>query len=293
MNYYFLPGHTIFGGIKVGFQLTQLLNELGAPSVVATPGGLAPDWFRVRTAVVSQEWVLANIRTSDWILFSLPHDYARLKPLHGNLVFHCNGTDPLIDPIVADRGVAQLTCWQQATDYLQERGAEPVDVGISISDVFYYSGLPKQEKTVCYMSRRGADVAAQAARINAALSFTAIDGLSEAGVSEVMQRSSFYLATAEGEWFGLPAIEAMAAGCIVVSVPVLGGVEYLRSGTNCIVSAAHEVGPALRDISSDSQGTRRYSMRLKAAATAGGYRLSRQRSVLRTLLQGPLAYLRP
>lgn len=200
MNYYFLPDHAIFGGIKVGFQFAQLLSELGAPCAVATPGGLAPDWFTVRTAVVSQEWVLANIQTSDWILFSLPHDYARLKPLRANLVFHCNGTDPLIDPIVADRGVAQLTCWQQATDYMRERGAEPVDVGISISDEFYYTGLPKQENTVCYMPRRGGELAAQAIRTNEALSFTAIDGLSEAGVSEVMQRSSFYLATAEGEW---------------------------------------------------------------------------------------------
>jgi glycosyltransferase involved in cell wall biosynthesis len=292
MNYYFLPDRTIFGGIKVGFQFTQLLNELGAPCLVATPGGLAPDWFPVRAAVVSQEWALAHIGTSDRIVFSLPHDYVRLKARCTNLVFHCNGTDPLIEPIVADRGVAQLTCWQQATDYMRERGREPVEVGISISDAFFYAGLPKQEDTVCYMPRRGAELAARAARENAALSFAAIDGLSETAVAQIMQRSSFYLATSVGEGFGLPALEAMAAGCVVVSVPVVGGVEYLRPGTNCIVSAPHELPHELREISARTQGARRFSMRHGAAATAAAYRQSRQRARLRTLLEGPLAYLR-
>lgn len=292
MNYYVLPTHAIFGGVKVGVQFAQLLNELGAPCAVATPGGLAPDWFPARAAIVAQEWVIANVKPSDRILFSLPHDYARLKPLGVNLVFHCNGTDPLIDPIVADRGVAQLTCWAQATDYMRERGAEPTEVGIAISDTFFYTGLPKQENTVCYMPRRGADLAAGTARANPALRFVAIDGLSESGVADVMQRSSVYLATAVGEWFGLPALEAMAAGCVVVSVPVTGGAEYLRPGANCVVSPPEGLARALRDIAEGGQGARRFSMRQHAAGTASAYRLSRQRFRLQALLQGPLTWLR-
>ena len=78
MNYYFLPAHTIFGGIKAGVQFAQLLTDLSAPCAVATPDGEAPDWFDASVPVLSQAQALERIESSDWILFSLPHDYARL-----------------------------------------------------------------------------------------------------------------------------------------------------------------------------------------------------------------------
>lgn len=293
MIYYFLPASSVFGGIKVGFQFAQLLNELGVSCVVATADGSAPTWFQARTPVVSQAWAIGRLEASDRIIFSLPHDYPRLRDLDAELVFHCNGTDPLVEPIIADRAVRQLTCWRQATDFMRERGADPVQVGISISDPFYYGGQPKQEDTVCYMPRRGADLVADAVTGHPRLSVTAIDGLTEVGVAAVMQRSSVFLATSEGEWFGLPALEAMAAGCVVVSVPVLGGMEYLHDGQNCVVCRPDEMSARLRALSSSAMSSTRAAMRHHAAATASRYRLSAQRARLRDLLAGPLSYLSP
>ena len=65
------------------------------------------------------------------------------------------GTDPLIDPILADRTVGVLTAWPQATSYARVRGREDAtELGIAISDVFAYSGEIKLEGTIAAMPRR-------------------------------------------------------------------------------------------------------------------------------------------
>ena len=46
MIYYFLPNADKYGGVKVGCQLVDALNQLGLSAVVVTPDGRAPDWFR-------------------------------------------------------------------------------------------------------------------------------------------------------------------------------------------------------------------------------------------------------
>ena len=63
-----------------------------------------------------------------------------------------------------------------------------------------------------------------------------------------MKHCSIYLATAEGEWSGLPALEAMSAGCVVVSVPVLGGMEYLDDGVNCRMAGPRDFTAAFGDL---------------------------------------------
>ncbi len=291
MLYYFIPDKSIFGGIKVGFQLAEMLNDLGVPCVVATPGALAPQWFASSVPVVSSEWAQQNLEPHDRVMFSLPHDYERLSHLSQDLIFHCNGTDPLIDPILADKSVRHLSCWAQASSYMRARGVEPTEIGISVSDCFFYAGTPKREATACYMSRRGLDIVERTKAENPDIEYCAIEEMNEQQVAQVMQTSSYYLATSEGEWFGLPALEAMAAGCIVVSVPVLGGMEYLENEANCIVTECARMPSALSELTCPETHAERFAMRQRALATAYNYRASLQKQRLRELLRGPLEYL--
>ncbi len=288
MNYYFLPGIGIYGGIKVGFQFAGILNELGVRIVVATPEGLAPTWFRSLAPVVDRDAALASLGVGDTAFFSLPFDHEPLRRTGARLVFHCQGTDPAVDPVLADRAVTVLTCWAQARDYVIAAGRSPIEVGISISDCFYYDGTPKHRDMLAYMPRRGSAIAQEARASATALAFQPLDNLNEIDVARAMKRSVYYLATSDSEWFGLPALEAMAAGCVVVTVPVVGGNEYLREGVNCLISPAAKVPSVLATISKADAAGQRARLSAGAMAMAARYRSSLQKEALRTILHKDL-----
>ena len=64
----------------------------------------------------------------------------------------------------------------------------------------------------------------------------------------------------------------MAAGCLVLSVPVLGGMDYLRDGDNCLVADPGEMPERLRWIAAPENARLRERIRHRARATAGPYR---------------------
>ncbi|MDR3467165.1 MAG: glycosyltransferase [Xanthobacteraceae bacterium] len=288
MNYYFLPGVGIFGGIKVGFQFAEILASLGLKVVVATPGGEAPRWFSSSAPIVDRDLALRHLTPDDVAIFSLPHDHAALRETGARLVFHCQGTDPAIDPIVADPAVIPLACWPQARDYMTSAGRNPIEVGISISDGFYYDGAPKHARRVAYMPRRGLDIAESCMASSSNLEFVPVSGMHEAEVAALMKSASYFLATSEREWFGLPALEAMAAAAVVVTVPTLGGMDYLNSGTNCVVADSADLPAALARTAHPAAAQLRARLRSGATAVASRYRISLQRTLVERALEAEL-----
>jgi len=293
MNYYFIPGTGIYGGIKVACRFAELLTRLDAPCCIATPDGAAPSWLQSSVSVLSQDNALSAARSSDNILFSLPHDYPRLRTAPSRLVFHCQGTDPLIDPILTDPGVALLSCWPQATSYIKEKsGRQPIEVGLPISSCFFYRGAPKRAGTVAFMPRRGAEIAEACRALLPGLQFIPIDGATEDHTARLLQSAEFFLATAVNEWFGLPAFEAMAAGCVVLSVPVLGGMDYLVDGDNALVTEPQHMPERLAWISDPGRRLLRAQLRDRGIVTAQAFRLLECERRLALLLAGELSYLR-
>lgn len=282
MIVYVLPGVGIYGGIKVGFRFVDALRALRIPAVVATPGGAAPRWFSSSAPVVAQESLLPALSGADTVLFSLPHDHERLRATGARMMFHCQGTDPLIDPVISDSAVTVLTCWEQARRYVHEKtGRASLDVGISVGDAFFGRYGSRVSGSITYMSRRGrTDVMAQMS-LPAGTSVRAVDGEPECSVAEIMSATDVFVAVAENEWFGLPALEAMAAGCIVVSVPTVGG-GFLRDGDNCIVVEPSLLGSRIQELlESPALGAR---LRRSGVVTAQAHRSSVQRDLLRHLL---------
>ena len=287
MIYYFLPSPGLHGGVKVGCQFTELLITLGLKAVVALPDGLAPTWFRMTAPVVDDAAAAGALRPSDTVIITWPPDYERFKGCGARLVNHCQGTDEAMYPILADPDVEILTCWSQATEFLQNQfGRQGLEVGIYVSDDFFFRGAPKYDNVVAYMPRRGYPLARACMRACGDVDFVPIDGLREADVSGILQGAGIFLATSVGEQFGLPALEAMAAGCLVVSVPVKGGMEYLRDGENCLMADPEQLGARLRWLTRPGNAGLRSAMRHSALATAWRYRKEVQMKRLRTLLPG-------
>ncbi len=290
MLYYFVPDTTIFGGIKVAYQFVDALNVLGVPAVIASPQGQAATWFFSRAAVVDAAAAQESFRPDDIAVFSLPHDYVSLRELPGQLFFHCQGTDPLIDPILADSAVGVITCWSQATQYARERGVRnPLEAGISISPCFAYTGEPKYEAAAAYMPRRGEKWLQAVKNAHQSLRYIAIDNMHEDEVAHVMKSCSIYLATAEHEWFGLPALEAMSAGCVVASLPVVGGMEYLDDGVNCRVADPQDYVAVVGELLHERSAALRFRLRQAAMATARRYTTKQMLKRLTRLIDGPLS----
>ena len=288
MNTYFLPGAGIFGGIKVGFQFAEALAAAGVKIVMALADAEAPQWFRSTAPIVDRAAALAALRPGDVAIFSFPGDHAELKATPARLVFHCQGTAPEIDPILADPDVTILTCWQQAQDHAQARGRQSIPVGIAVSDCFFHDGTPKHRDAVSFMPRRGARIARDVALAFPWLDLIPIDGLHEDAAAAIMKRSRFYLATSVGEWFGLPALEAMAAGCIVLSVPVVGGRDYLRDGGNCLLSEPGDMPALLARLTGPDALHLRDRLRTGAMAAASNFRPSRHWAMVRQALAAEL-----
>ena len=276
--FYFLPGAGVFGGIKVGYQFVDVLRSLGYAAVIASPNGTAARWFQSRAPVVSREEALAQAGSSDTAVFSLPQDYPHLRPRFKNLIFHCQGTDPAIDSFLEDESMVALSCWRQAHQYMTDRGVEPFEVGISISQSFSYSGEEKAPLRVAYMPRRGGGFIDEFFCHAHLAEGLPIDGATEWEVAEILKSARFFLASSENEWFGLPALEAMAAGCVVLSAPTLGGEEYLESGLNSEVGTPQALGAFFSRYAYDHE--KLDGIVLEAIKTASHYSEERVRALV-------------
>jgi glycosyltransferase involved in cell wall biosynthesis len=136
------------------------------------------------------------------------------------------------------------------------------------------------------MPRRGKEISYAAMEANSDLEFAAIEDMHEEDVAELMKSSAYFLATSEGEWFGLPALEAMAAGCLVLSVPVLGGMEYLHHGANSFVVEREEIPLKLKELHMMKNSEFLSRVRHLAISTAMSYSRAQQLKVLSQLVDG-------
>lgn len=93
----------------------------------------------------------------------------------------------------------------------------------------------KKRKQIAYMPRKRpeeADIVAKALKRTPELSdftFKPIIGMSNVEVANTLNESLIFLSFSDQEGFGLPAAEAMLAGCIVIGYTGVGGDEYFNS----------------------------------------------------------------
>jgi hypothetical protein len=104
--------------------------------------------------------------------------------------------------------------------------------GINAS--LYHPPQGSKQRRVVYMPRKRPDDAAAVLaqlRFRGALNgwdIVAIDGRSEAETAELLRTARLFLSFSYREGFGLPPLEALASGCIVVGYHGSGGREYFH-----------------------------------------------------------------
>ena len=283
MYYYVLPGVGIYGGVKKAFHCADLLGSSGVPCVVATPSGSRPTWFPTAAPTIDREILTERCRPEDVVLFSWPPDAPFVARLPARRkVVHMQGANTKADLALFRRPFEFVSHGLHMTQQLLAHGRVAPYVPLGVRDVFRWSGEPKRPGSVTLMSRKGGrwiETVRRALPPDAPLAV--VDGLSEDEVAALLRSTDVFVAISAKEAFGLPPLEAMAAGCCVVGFRGDGGFEFMRHGETAhlvpngdregLEQAVAEVlaRPAYRD-----------GLRERARAVAAYYTLERERAYL-------------
>ncbi|MCE9630708.1 MAG: hypothetical protein K8S94_08360 [Planctomycetia bacterium] len=292
MIYSFVSDPESVHGIKAGCQLAAAFAACGVRCVMVTPDGTAPDWVGSSAPFAAESLVLPRISAADTVIFSTPRDRERLARLPARLVFHAQHAAATIDPLFADPSITVLTCWPEAAAIRPQRERESIDVGIAVADVFFHAGLRKLAGTVAILPSDGAARVAECAAALPHLSVAPIVCRDDRGSAAILHTSEFAVAAAEGAGCELAVLEALAAGCVVISEPSPTAAALVHDGVNGIVAARHDLCDVLREWSAPAARIRRAALCDRGRATAAAHRPAGLRRRIAHLLAGPLAFLR-
>jgi len=238
------------GGIWAIYKFVDDLVASGvSASVVHQERGFRCRWFENNTPVTYIEDVVLGVGDLLAVPEILVSTVAALSPGTPMVVLNQTpyftflgaGLPPAPAPdVLPDSAVGIVAVSEDARNYLgllfPQIPVERVHVGVD-AQRSPPVGAPK-EQAIAYMPRRRFVDLEQVLRIlerRGALTgwrLYPIAQLTEPGKSEVLRRSAIFLSFNEREGFGLPPVEAMAAGCVVVGFAGRGGREYMRPDTS-------------------------------------------------------------
>jgi glycosyltransferase involved in cell wall biosynthesis len=230
------------GGVRTLYRHVEILRKAGFDaSVVQHQQGFRMAWFQSDAPVLYAEGGLA-LESADWVV--IPEDHGAALEGFRNVgcskAIFCQGHYHVFEFIPAGSswtayGVTQvLASSGPIRDFVRTVfGIEPAYVPLSLDlDLFRPAENPP-ELQLAFMPRKGAHhvrsiqgILHHRAPDLREIPWIAIDGRNEAEVAAILGRSAFFLSTGLREGFGLPPLEAMACGAMVVGFRAGGGSEY-------------------------------------------------------------------
>ena len=100
-------------------------------------------------------------------------------------------------------------------------------VSPGVDTAVFHPGTGLRRHRIAYMPRKLPDVAERLrARFRTSVEWSPIDGMSESETAEILKSSTIFLNLGHKEGFGLPPLEAMAAGCLVCGFAGEGTLDF-------------------------------------------------------------------
>ena len=256
--FYCPDARTASGGVETIYRHVAILNESGFnAAVVHTRPGFRCAWLSTRAPVLSRGGVSAGNRD----VVVLPeiwaggvHDFNALTPI---IIFNQNGyyTFPngneaqkaLVQAAYKAENVAGVLTISDDTYALVGRllpGLRRYRVRLGI-DTQLFAPPAFKERIVSYLPRKNPEhsravLDSLATRgVLDRFDTVPIDGLSRAGVADVLRRSAVFLSFGHPEGLGLPAAEAMLCGCLVIGYHGGGGREFWKTTHSYAIEFGH------------------------------------------------------
>ena len=235
------------GGIRKLYRTVDILNDAGLrAAIVHKRPGFRCKWFEHRTRVVSSDGTI--IHEHDVIV--VPEIYGRaicdLPPGVRQVIFNQNVYVMLDSLIREPLGAAAYKDNPNLSAVLavSEHNAAAIEYvfpGVPVRHVrpgldpaLYYTPITSKRRRIAYMPRRRATEAAEVLgllKLRGILSgweVIAIDRQTETEVADLLRTSQIFLSFSEREGLGLPPLEALACGCLVVGYHGFGGREFFQ-----------------------------------------------------------------
>jgi hypothetical protein len=265
--------------VRKFYHFVDILNAAGLnAAILHAPAGFRCSWFANTTRVVSAKDVTLGPRD----IFVVPEVFGQsicdLPRNTRQIIFNQNAYLTLkslengpanAEPYVNNPDlVTVLVVSQDNADVLKRTfpGTPVRRLRLGINSNLYHPPQAAKQRRLVYMPRkRREDAAAVLARLKLrgvlnGWDVVAIDGRSESETAELLRTARLFLSFSFREGFGLPPLEALASGCIVVGYHGFGGREYfqppfaLAIEDGDIDGFVRTVEATIRNIDADPQG---------------------------------------
>ena len=277
----------------MSWRSVELLREEGFDAyVLHRSRSFRPRWFRSDAAV---QWIDADFRPKRDDILVLPENHRFAYQVATEIkhrIIYCQGLYTVY------RGFARMPDWRTWCNHIL---CSSLTIADFVRDVLRFERRthipcyvdrtlfhpePKRLQ-IAYMPRKRRREAAfirecfrELAPDLRHISWVPIDGKSEEQAAAILRQSAAFVSLSKLEGFGLPALEAMACGCLVTGFPAGGGREYATPDNADwvdewdLVGCARKLATRLRDEAS-------HAPRVRAALrTADAYPITRTREAL-------------
>lgn len=234
------PRDQIAGGIRTTYRHAELLREQGMDAVIFSPDG-HPTWFQSHATV--ERGPSLTVSATDIIVVNEIIDTvtANFLRLPARKQMFCQNQFYVFGPHLGLHdhralGISQVYGSSLSIRQFFDRiyGYPGIDiVPYAVDGALFRPGDKKLQ--IAFIPRK---LPFEAAFIQTAfrkkypqyraLPWVAIEQRSEAETAALMAESAVFLALGHRESFGLPAVEAMSAGCAVVGFHGIGGLEFAQ-----------------------------------------------------------------
>lgn len=235
------------GGIRKLYRCVDILNDAGLhASIVHNRPRFRCTWFENRTRVTGSSQVVLYQRD----VIVVPEVYGRSildLPRGIRQIIFNQGAYLMLDSLISGPPdvapyvdnpdlVAVLVVSEDSAAVVEYAfpGVQVRCIRHGIDPTVYYPPADTKHRRIAYMPRRRAHEAAQVLqllRLRGVLDrweVIAIDRRSEAEVANLLRTTQIFLSFSQREGLGLPPLEALACGCLVVGYHGFGGREFFR-----------------------------------------------------------------
>ena len=228
------------GGIRTLYRHVDMLCAAGFDAaIVHGDPNFRLQWFEHNTPV---EGLHTDFHPDDWIVF--PEDYIAMmeffKDVSCNKAVFCQNHFYIFEALPyqvswQDFGITHVLCSsREIQKYIhQVFGLSSHLIPYCINHDIFVPSDQDRGLTVSYMPRKGQVHLKQMIQSMwfqypqlRDIQWIGIDGYAEHEVVSILQRSAVFVSTTYREGFGLPPIEAMACGAIVVGFTAGGGRDF-------------------------------------------------------------------